>query len=76
MCSSAEDVARIRFFEPEPEEAGETVRVWMGEVWAVKRKESVKVAGREIEFLSAEVGGGVESEDSGMETMNPWRVFS
>lgn len=77
MCSSAEEVASIRFLKPEPEEAGDMVRVWIGSVWAVKRKESVKVAGSDIEFLSvvAVVVGGL-MEDSGMETMKPWRVFS
>lgn len=45
----------------------------MGDVWAVKRKESAKVAGSEMEFLSTVVGG---LKDSGMETMKPWRVFS
>lgn len=75
MCSSAEEVARIRFLKPEPEEAGETVRVWMGDVCAVKRKESVKVAGSDMEFLSVVVVGGLGG-DSGMETMKPWRVFS
>lgn len=45
----------------------------MGDVWAVKRKESVKVAGSGMEFVSTAAGG---LTDSGMETMKPWRVFS
>lgn len=45
----------------------------MGDVWAVKRKESVKVAGSGMEFLSTAAGG---LNDWGIETMKPWRVFS
>lgn len=70
-------MARIRFFEPEPVPTGDIARVSIGDVWAVKRNESVKVAGREIEFLSLSADEGVsEVEDPGMETMKPWRVFS
>lgn len=70
MRSSAEEVAKMRFLVLGAE--GEMVRVRSGDVWAEKRKVSVKVVGREIsseEAAAAEVCGG-------MLAMKPWRVFS
>jgi hypothetical protein len=59
-------------------DGGEIVKARIGEVWAANRKESVKVAGREMESPSLGTvwgeSGGVE--DGGMVTMNPWRVLS
>jgi hypothetical protein len=61
--SSADDVARMRFLVLGAD--GEMVRVRRGEVCALKRNVSEKVAGREISVVLLEAGS------AGIEAMKP-----